>query len=323
MNEYLMKPIWKILLLSFFLFYLLSIPCLAGTALILDSDKQFDFAQHCFTNQEFLRAADEFKRFVYFFPDDDRVEQALFNIGLSYYKGSLFEDAIHSFNVVNEKYEDTELSIQSYFLISKCYVHLEKPTHAIISLKNLIAITDNMQIKDEACYRIGWIYIETGSWEKARDHFQKISMENMGKYRIGSIYSEMDAIEFGDDGLIHEKNPELAAILSIIPGTGQLYCGRYRDALVAFLLNAGLILAAYESFDKELYALGGVITVVEFGFYAGNIYGARSSAHKYNRVKTRNFIDKLIRNTKVDFSAQNLGRRMNNHGVVLSLKYAF
>ena len=41
------------------------------------------------------------------------------------------------------------------------------------------------------------------------------------------------------------------------------------------MLNAGLILSAWEAFDNELYALGGVISFVEFGFYAGNIYGAR------------------------------------------------
>ena len=29
--------------------------------------------------------------------------------------------------------------------------------------------------------------------------------------------------------------------------------------------------------------LAAVISFVEFGFYAGNIYGAVSSAHKYNR----------------------------------------
>jgi hypothetical protein len=36
-----------------------------------------------------------------------------------------------------------------------------------------------------------------------------------------------------------------------------------------------------------------VITFVEVGFYAGNFYGAITSAHKYNRSKTGQFIDKL------------------------------
>ena len=35
----------------------------------------------------------------------------------------------------------------------------------------------------------------------------------------------------------------------------------HRDALTAFVINAGLIWAAWESFDNELYALGGVISL--------------------------------------------------------------
>jgi hypothetical protein len=78
-----------------------------------------------------------------------------------------------------------------------------------------------------------------------------------------------------------------------VPGGGQLYCARYQDALTAFLINAGLIWAAWEAFDNELYALGGVIGFVEFGFYAGNIYSASASAHKYNRDRSADFRDYL------------------------------
>jgi hypothetical protein len=61
--------------------------------------------------------------------------------------------------------------------------------------------------------------------------------------------------------------------------------------------------AAYEAFDNDNNALGGIITLVELGFYTGNIYGAVSSAHKYNRTKTGQFIQKLRKNHKVNFSA--------------------
>jgi len=72
-------------------------------------------------------------------------------------------------------------------------------------------------------------------------------------------------------------------MLSVIPGAGYLYLERYQDALISLLVNTALIFAAYEAFDNDLYVLGGIISFVELGFYAGNIYGATTSAHKINR----------------------------------------
>jgi hypothetical protein len=91
-------------------------------------------------------------------------------------------------------------------------------------------------------------------------------------------------------------------LLSIVPGGGQLYCNRYQDAMTAFLINAGLIWAAWEAFDNEQYALGSVISFVEFGFYAGNIYGAVSSAHKYNRDRIAEFRERLNQRRQMSLS---------------------
>lgn len=93
---------------------------------------------------------------------------------------------------------------------------------------------------------------------------------------------------------------------------------RYQDAFIAFLLNGGLILAAYESFDKGHNALGGLLTFVGFGFYAGNIYGAVTGAHKFNRKENGQFIYKLRKNTRVNLSAD-----LENKSVCLSFQFSF
>ena len=198
-------------------------------------------------------------------------------------------------------------------MISESHVKLKAYGSAIINLQNLIAITDDKSVRNKAYYKIGWIYIEMASWEKARHYFAKINEQNKDKYKLERLDAELDK-----EKLIPKKNPGLAGFLSIIPGAGFLYCERYQDALTAFLLNGGLMYAAYESFDNGQDALGGVIAFVEIGFYTGNIYGAMTSAHKYNRVKTGQFIDKLKYNTKVNLSAD-----IKNQGVCLSLQYIF
>ena len=112
--------------------------------------------------------------------------------------------------------------------------------------------------------------------------------------------------------------PKLAGVLSVIPGAGQLYCGRYKDALSAFIVNGGLIWAAVESFDNELYALGTTISIFGFGFYTGNIYGAITSAHKYNQVQTQKYIRQLQKQYHIGLLSPS-----KNDGIMLTFQYIF
>lgn len=269
----------------------------AGTVIQIDADTQFDFAEHCFLNGEYSRAVDEYKRFIYFFPGDRRVGRAMYQSGMAFYLSRRYADAAASFNEIIAKYIDSEWAVKSYFMASESHIRMSQYGSAVICLHNLIALSDNIDIRDEAYYRLGWIYIETASWDKARIYFEKISPSNRERFRYERLSAEL-AREAGIAG----KSPTLSGVLSIVPGGGQLYCERYQDALIAFLLNGALIWAAYEAFDDDNHALGALLTFVEVGFYAGNIYGAVGSAHKYNRSQTERFIENLKKNTKIDLS---------------------
>ncbi|MBW1841439.1 MAG: tetratricopeptide repeat protein [Deltaproteobacteria bacterium] len=283
-----------------------------GSVLEIDADMQFKFAEDAFDDADYATAVAEYKRFVYFFPEDKRVERAGYKIGLSYFKGRRYTAAIDSFEAVIKKYGETDLSRKSYFLISDSYVELKDFGPAVINLKNLITVTEDPDVKDEAYYRTGWIHLETESWEKARLAFQKISEQNRNRYLLERLSDELDNLDS-----ISKKDPALAGILSVVPGAGYLYCERYRDALIAFLVNGALIFAAYESFDNDHDALGGILTVVGLGFYAGNIYGAVNSAHKYNRAQTNQFIQNLKSRTRIRFSAS------PERDIVLTFQYRF
>ena len=281
--------------------------------MVLSADKQFQYAQDLFSAKDYSTASGEYKRFVYFFPKDRRVEFAMYQIGMSHFLGGHYQEAVSAFKKLTEQYFDTEYAIKSYYRISDAYIKMKAFEQALIDLNNLVTITHNPDAKDEAYYRMGWIYIETASWDEARSYFNKISAKNRRKFELKKLSAALEK-----EAAIPYKSPKLAGFLSIVPGAGYLYCGRYQDALIAFLLNGGLIYAAYESFDKGQSALGGVISFVEFGFYSGNIYGAISSAHKYNREKTGQFIQHIKENVKINLSAD-----MKNKGVTLSLQWSF
>ena len=81
-----------------------------------------------------------------------------------------------------------------------------------------------------------------------------------------------------------------------------------------------MIYAAYEAFDHDLDAIGGIITFFELGFYSGNIYSAVSSAHKYNRDEKSRFLNYLKKNAKINISMDNTNQ---NTSLLLLCNFSF
>jgi len=293
-------------------------PGLSEQALTITSGMQFDYAENLLAKGDYPRAIDEYKRFIHYFPEDDRVDLAQYQIGMAYFQSHRFGPATEAFGILIDRIAarqptNERLFVKAHWRVSECHVNLRQYGEAILALENLIAVVNDAKIKDEAYYRIGWIHVESVSFEKARETFGMISDENNQRFQVERI----------SEGLrkplnIPRKSPAFAGVLSVIPGAGYVYTQRYRDALIAFLVNGALILATYESFDNELYALGAIVGVVGAGFYAANIYGATTAAHKYNQRQTRNFIESLKQNTKVQLSAD-----YKNKGISVALQFKF
>jgi len=300
-----------LVIISYSFFYPLS--SFAEPVITINADKQIQFAEHYFRAGEYFRAIGEYKRFIYFFPNDHRRELAMYKIGLSYFNGKKFQETIDAFNELLAKFPATNFRTEVRFKISECFIKLKDYLKAIGHLNDMADTAENIDIADQAYYRRGWIYLEMSRWEEAENSFKLISKKNWDKYRLASLSHEMSKKKD-----LKTKSPTAAGILAIIPGAGHLYCERYKDAAIAFILNSAMIYAAYEAFDNNLDALGGIITFFELGFYSGNIYSAVNCAHKYNRNKTGQFIEKLKYNTKVSLSAD-----IKNQGVCLSLQFAF
>ena len=280
------------------------------TTMVIKADDQFQFAERYFAKGEYYRAIGEYERFIHFFPQDPRVVLARYRVGLSYLKGERFTQAVQSFHALIEKYEDTELVITSYFKLSESYVKLEQFGNSLTALDSLIKKSSDPAVKDKAYYKQGWIYLEMDEWEKAQASFDSISPKNRDTYRLKQLSEDMNKKS------LEAKNPVTAGWLAVIPGAGHLYCERYRDALIAFLLNGAMIYAAYEAFDHDNEGLGGLITFFEIGLYSGNIYSAVNSAHKYNRKQKRDFFQYLKEHSMLEASATRL-----HEGQALALSY--
>ncbi len=276
-----------------------------------------EYADFCFENQDFGAAAMEYKRFIFFFPDDPRAVHADFQTGMCrFYEhdfGAALEifSRIFSHDIASDPVSDpaSAWGLPAGLMISRCYEKLQKYRAATEHLLFMEKQVQAPQDRDRVYYRLGWVFLAAGESQRAVQAFSKITTRDpasdftaptgltgqAGAARLPGqnrmITGLQKDLEQWDR--IPRKNPVFAGMFSIVPGGGYLYCGRWRDALTAFVLNFALAYGAVECFDRDLYAAGGIFSVIGAGFYAGSIYGGISSAHKFNQAGQDGFVREL------------------------------
>jgi hypothetical protein len=247
-----------------------------------DQDKIYGFADSLFKEGDYYRAITEYKRFIFNSPNDAlKTENAYFRIGESYFGAKRWEEAINSFNQFLTLYPQSPKCFEALNYKGIAEKNQKKNNEAIATF-NLIIEKASGEIRNRALFESALVFVEMEDWNQAKDLFSRIpedSVLHTSARRFSAGLAEIDNMP--------RKSPAVAGTLAaILPGSGHLYTERPRDALVAFILNASFIWAAIELFNHENYAAGGIVTFFEIGWYAGNIYSAVSSAHKYNeRIK--------------------------------------
>ncbi|MBI4379340.1 MAG: outer membrane protein assembly factor BamD [Nitrospinae bacterium] len=98
-----------ILLILLFLF-LLSKETLADTGgLGVAEERQYDFAMSLFNEGEYYRAITEWKRFIFYFPKSELIDDAALFIGKSYLMGKEYDTAIEEFRMFRENFPESDL----------------------------------------------------------------------------------------------------------------------------------------------------------------------------------------------------------------------
>jgi tol-pal system protein YbgF len=248
----------------------------------IDSEEQFQFARQTMERGEYFRAIAEFERFIHFFPEDEKVPQARYLIGFCYLKVKNYESARKALEKVYKNYSSRPVGGKALFLMGESYYRQGLLKEAQAYFKEVIETYPHLDVKHAAQYRLAWSRMKEDKWREASETFMVVE-------KSSPLYlNSQDLAEMSLKGeALPSKNPRTAGVLAIIPGLGHLYCERPKDAMVAFLLNGVTIWAAVEAFDEDLQVLGSILILLEVGFYAGNIYSAVNSAHKFNR-KVRN-----------------------------------
>lgn len=241
----------------------------------------FDFALYLYKENQYYRAISEFQRFIFYFPDDKRVPEASLYIAKSYFFGEQYDEVIRYSTNSLKNINDNRLKDKFYFYIASSYLLKNEYEKSLKIFKNLKDFSSDNTISEYSHYKLIWVFIFQHKWNEA---FSEV-LEFQKKRPESKLVNELKFLK--DDlkpGINFKKiSPTLSAIFSaIIPGAGQVYAKRPGDGIVAFIFVSALTYGSYYYYKngpKEIFV---GICFFNVLFYAGNIYTAFSSAHKYN-----------------------------------------
>jgi hypothetical protein len=255
----------------------------------LPSGQVLAFADHLFDQGDYCRAITEYERFVFLFPDDVKVPEVELRIALSYLEGKQSEPARRRLRALMEQHPGTLTARRATLMLAELYRTEEAFGPAATELDQYLSKYPSAENLDAVRLFDGMCHLRAGENELAKEVLGEVASTSTLHKASVDMAAEMEKYSS-----LPRKSPVLAGTLSaVLPGAGQVYVGRYQDAVLAFVLNGVLIWAAYESFDNGENVTGAILSVVEAGWYFGNIYNAMNNAHKFNRREHQRFFETL------------------------------
>ncbi len=256
------------------------------------ADQLFMFAEQLMREGEYFRAITEYRRFLFYYPGDLRRPMVHFSIGLAFYRGESYGEALQAFREVTQLYPNTAYGKQAWLWQGESLARQGQYAAAEQFYAEITERFPHDAIGHQARYQRAWTLLSRRQWRDAAAQFQQVSPASDLHQSAQLLAQEALAGE-----QLPTKSPVLAGILSgLLPGSGQLYNGRLGDALLAFFLNGLFVVGAVEAVHSNAPAVAGVLSFFEAGWYAGNVYGAVNGAHKYNRHTTETFLRNLDNN---------------------------
>lgn len=223
------------------------------------------FADYLFCEKDYLRAIDEYEKYLSVF-DDDSIQ---FKIAFGYSAINNQSNAYKKFSSIKETsslYEQSKIEMlkslylqnidSSFYSYADVLINSQSPfSKNAYRLKNTALLLIKDELIDKEKFLIPFDLAEKNKLSKFYD------LKNNPPY----------------------KSEAWAGIFSaIIPGAGKIYTQEYGDGITAFILTGLFAYLAYTNFDHDHPTRAWIFTAIGAGFYAGNIYGSVASAQIFN-----------------------------------------
>jgi len=276
-----LNVLFALLISSFFLLLAPTAACSANSE--SSQPSQLSFAESLYSEEDYYRAITEYKRFLHYHPNHPAAAHATLNMARCFLHGEQWSKGEEALSKLIQRYPNSQESDYAAILYAEIPYKQHNFNRTLDRLsQNALQTSPAALAQHRADLRL-WSLASNGNYD------QFINNETPD-----TQYSQLN----GELQLLNQlplKSPRLAGGLSaIIPGSGQLYAGRYREAGMSLLLNAAFLGGGIQSIKTGNHVLGGILLFFEAGWYGGNIHNAMNSVHKYNRDLQQSAVSRLI-----------------------------
>lgn len=235
------------------------------------------FGNHFIKLQNYDAAITEYKRFIFFHPYDIRVAETYNQIGIAYRSQFLWQEAIASMRhaVLNANTDEEK----SHFQLDLAVTLIASMNYDLARLELLKVMLRNTSEKTyrRSLFLQAVTFIYQYRWEDAR--------------KILKDYTTDESLDqlFEKTRNLPQKSTKLAKVISaVIPGTGQMYAGKWGGGLNALGLNGTLGYVAVDAILKGYYIDAALWTYFIFRrYYMGNLYRAETAVETYNQENSQ------------------------------------
>ena len=264
--------------------YLIIVFLLFCSFTVTAEELPLSLGEHLFKQGNYVAAITEYKRFLYFHPDDTRIGEVYRNIGLAYKAQGLWTEAIISLRTAAHYAADDESKSAYQLELAVTLIAAQDYDLAQVELIRVTMRTPSAWLYRRALFLRGIAYIYQFRWDDAREVLNNWGTDE----RLNLLFDEAVTVP--------RKSVSVAKILStILPGAGQIYAGNWREGLNALMLNSTLgfltIDAAFDRHYTDAVLWGGLVF---WRYYRGSTFRAGQAAEQFNAQQTQQAAEAIL-----------------------------
>lgn len=247
-------------------------------------DTPLSLGSHFFKLGNYDAAISEYKRFLFFHPNDPRMGETYRNIGIAYREQGHWGEAVAAMHAAVQYASNPEE--KSKYRLERAVIFIAAQDYDLGRLELIMVRMQNPSVPvfRRTLFLEAVAYIYQFQWAEAREALRNYAMDEKLETLLENAVN------------VPQKSPGLAKVLSaILPGAGQVYAGEWRNGLNALALNGVLgyvnVEAALNRHYVEAALWGGLIFS---RYYRGNIFRADEAVKQFNTHQSRRASEALL-----------------------------
>jgi tetratricopeptide (TPR) repeat protein len=259
-----------------------------------EANEALRLADALFNLQSYDESITEYKRFLFFNPDDERAGYGYYRIGLAYRAERNWEKAVDALKTSIKLTDNDKLRDERTIELGITLIASGNYSFAQMELLKVSEFSQYQFLKKKASHFQGVAYLYMYNWEGARRAFDTF-YSHSSEQRRSEKAKNIDALLIEAQHLPYKSVTIAKTLSAFLPGTGQIYASNWRNGLNAMLINsltAGLLLNAV--MEKQYQDAALIFLLLFQRYYLGNRYQAAERIKEYNDTLNRQHAVKIL-----------------------------